>query len=37
VAFDSERWRDEVPRIKEGAEAVRSALDNLKKALGYSS
>jgi outer membrane murein-binding lipoprotein Lpp len=36
-AFDSENWRDLVPRIKEGAESVRGALDNLKKALGYSS
>jgi hypothetical protein len=36
-AFDSESWRDEVPRIKEGAEAVRSALGDLKNALGYSS
>jgi hypothetical protein len=35
-AFDSESWRDVVPRIKEGAESVRGALDNLKKALGYS-
>jgi outer membrane murein-binding lipoprotein Lpp len=35
--FDSESWRDVVPRIKEGAESVRGALDNLKKALGYSS
>jgi hypothetical protein len=34
--FDSESWRDVVPRIKEGAESVRGALDNLKKALGYS-
>jgi outer membrane murein-binding lipoprotein Lpp len=32
--FDSESWRDVVPRIKEGAESVRGALDNLKKALG---
>jgi outer membrane murein-binding lipoprotein Lpp len=36
-AFDSENWRDVVPRIKEGAESVRGALDNLKKALGYTS
>lgn len=35
--FDSENWRDVVPRIKEGAESVRGALDNLKKALGYTS
>ena len=35
--FDSESWRDVVPRIKEGAESVRGALDDLKKALGYSS
>jgi hypothetical protein len=34
-AFDSENWRDVVPRIKEGTESVRSALDNLKKARGY--
>jgi hypothetical protein len=36
-AFDSETWRDVVPRIKEGAESVRGALDDLKKALGYTS
>jgi hypothetical protein len=36
-AFDSENWRDVVPRIKEGAESVRGALDNLKKVLGYAS
>jgi hypothetical protein len=36
-AFDSESWRDVVPRVKEGAESVRGALDNLKKALGYTS
>jgi hypothetical protein len=35
--FDSENWRDVVPRIKEGAESVRGALETLKKALGYSS
>jgi hypothetical protein len=35
--FDSESWRDVVPRIKEGAESVRGALDNLKKVLGYTS
>jgi outer membrane murein-binding lipoprotein Lpp len=35
--FDSESWRDVVPRIKEGAESVRGALDDLKKALGYTS
>ena len=35
--FDSESWRDGVPRVKEGVETVRGALDNLKKALGYSS
>jgi outer membrane murein-binding lipoprotein Lpp len=36
-AFASENWRDVVPRIKEHAESVRGALDNLKKALGYTS
>jgi hypothetical protein len=35
--FDSESWREVVPRIKEGAESVRGALDDLKKALGYTS
>jgi outer membrane murein-binding lipoprotein Lpp len=35
--FDSESWRDVVPRIKESAESVRGALDDLKKALGYTS
>jgi hypothetical protein len=28
-------WRDVVPHIKEGAESVRGALEDLKKALGY--
>ena len=36
-AFDTENWSEVVPRIKEGAESVRSALDELKKALGYTS
>ena len=31
--FDSESWRDVVPRVREGAESIRGALDNLKKAL----
>jgi outer membrane murein-binding lipoprotein Lpp len=35
--FDSESWRDVVPRVREGAESVRGALDELKKALGYTS
>jgi hypothetical protein len=26
-----------VPRVKQGAESIRGALDDLKKALGYSS
>jgi hypothetical protein len=30
-AFDGESWRDEAPRIKVGAEAVRSAPDDMKK------
>jgi hypothetical protein len=33
--FDSQKWRDVVPRIKESAESVRGTLDELKKALGY--
>jgi hypothetical protein len=35
--FDNGDWRDIVPRVKEGAESIRGALDDLKKALGYSS
>jgi hypothetical protein len=35
--FDSESWRDVVPRVREGAESIRGALDDLKKAPGYSS
>jgi hypothetical protein len=33
--FDSESWRDVVPRVREGAESVRGALNDLKKTLGY--
>jgi hypothetical protein len=35
--FDNGDWRDVVPRVKEGADSIRGALDDLKKALGYSS